>query len=63
MAFYAVGLVGLNFLYMFPWLDPDHKTHAMHSGGGVCLPEQIDLEKMNLTSDSKFLFRLCLDPY
>ena len=53
MGYYAVGLTGLNLLYQFPWKDFGQKFRAMCSGGGQCLPEDIDLDIMNSTAGSK----------
>ena len=57
-----MGLVGLRLCYeALPWRDEDQKFHAMHFGGGVCLPEFIDLDKASESSDSTYYFNTKLD--
>ena len=51
--YYMVGLVGLNVVYLFPWTDAHLKFWTMHSGGANFLPENVDLDSMNLRTGSK----------
>ena len=49
ITYYTVGLVGLNILYLLPWVDPDMLYDSQCFRSGRCLPEDIDLKLMTST--------------
>lgn len=50
---YMAGLVGLNVLYLFPWVDEDHKLDVLQLGGADFLPENVDMTGMNIRDKSE----------
>ena len=50
---YMVGLVGINALYLLPWVDEELKMEVLQLGSADFLPENIDMTGMNLRANSK----------